>query len=88
MMTREDAILGLRHWFEEYKAREKTGGLEPWDKHRMNMLLMAIEALENQETTKYKHLGTRHTHCSKPKGDSYDFAIIDEVVAYDTQKKD
>ena len=25
---------------------------------------------------------------SKPKGDSYDFAIIDEVIAYDTQKKD
>ena len=24
----------------------------------------------------------------KPKGDSYDFAIIDEVVAYDTQKED
>ena len=80
-----------------------------------------------KQTTKYKHLGTRHTHwgkcrhdkfrcetcgftkeftnnhtaqyqycpsCgrkidwSKPKGDSYDFAIIDEVVAYDTQKED
>ena len=25
---------------------------------------------------------------SKPKGDSYDFAIIDEVIAYDTQKED
>ena len=88
---------------------------------------IAIEALEKQQTTKYKHLGTRHTHwgkcrhdkfrcetcgftkeftnnhtaqykycpsCgreidwSKPKGDSYDFAIIDEVIAYDTQKKD
>ena len=88
---------------------------------------IAIKALEEQKPTKYKHIGTRHTHwgkcrhdkfrcetcgftkeftnnhtaqyqfcpsCgkkidwSKPKGDSYDFAIIDEVVAYDTQKED
>ena len=88
---------------------------------------MAIEALEKQQTTKYKHLGTRHTHwgkcrhdkfrcetcgftkeftnnhtaqyqycpsCgrkidwSKPKGDSYDFAIIDEAVAQKGNKDD
>ena len=88
---------------------------------------IAIEALAKQQTTKYKHLGTRHTHWGKcrhdkfrcetcgftkeftnnhtaqykycpscgreinwrkPKGNSYDFAIIDEVIAYDTQKKD
>ena len=70
-MNREEAILGLRHWFEEYKARDKTGGLEPWDKHRMNMLLMAIKALEKQQTTKYKHLGTRHTHWGKCRHDKF-----------------
>ena len=82
-------------------------------------LTMASEELGKQQTTKYKHLGTRHTHwgkcrhdkfrcetcgftkeftnnhtaqykycpsCgreidwSKPKGNSYDFAIIDEVA--------
>ena len=66
MMTREDAILGLRHWLEEYKAREKTGDLALWNKHRINMLLMAIEALEKQ-TTKYKHIGTRVTYWGKHK---------------------
>ena len=88
---------------------------------------LAIATLEKQQTTKYKHLGTRHTHWGKcrhdkfrcetcgftkeftdnhtaqykycpscgreidwgkPKGDSYDFAIIDKVVAYDTEKED
>ena len=88
---------------------------------------LAIATLEKQQTTKYKHLGTRHTHwgkcrhdkfrcetcgftkeftdnhtaqykycpsCgreidwSKPKGNDCDFMFIDEVIAYDTQKKD
>ena len=89
-------------------------------------LTMAIKELKRQQTTKYKHIGTRLTYwgkykyifkcetcrltkeftdnhtaqykycpgCgmkidwSKPNGDSYDFAIIDEVVAYDTEKED
>ena len=81
---------------------------------------LTVERLEKKQTTKYKHIGTRHTHwgkcrhdkfrcetcgftkeftnnhtaqykycpsCgreidwgSKPKGNSYDFAIIDEVA--------
>lgn len=88
---------------------------------------MAIEALKKQQTTKYKHLGTRHTHwgkcrhdkfmcencgftkeftnnhtaqyqycprCgrkinwSKPNGDSYDFAIIDEAAVQKGNKDD
>ena len=87
----------------------------------------AIEALAKQQTTKYKHLWTRHTHWGKcrhdkfrcetcgftkeftdnhtaqykycpscgresnwrkPKGNDCDFMFIDEVIAYDTQKKD
>ena len=89
-------------------------------------LTIAIKELKRQQTTKYKHIGTRLTYwgkykyifkcetcrltkeftdnhtvqykycpgCgmkidwSKPKGDSYDFAIIDEVIAYDTEKED
>ena len=47
-MTIYDAIFGLRHWYEEYKAKKKSRGLEPWDEHRMNMLLLAIETLERQ----------------------------------------
>ena len=68
-MTIYDAILGLRHWYEEYKAKKKSRGLEPWDEHRMNMLLLAIEALEGVEkqTTKYKHICTRLTYWGKYK---------------------
>ena len=129
-MNREEAVAELRRWLADYyKVEEVTGKLKPWQKHRLNIIMLAIEALEGVEkqTTKYKHIGTRLTHwgkcrhdkfrcetcgftkeftnnhtaqyqycpsCgrkinwNKPKGDSYDFAIIDEVVAYDTQKED
>ena len=36
----------------------------------------------------YCHLCGQRLDWSKPKGNSYDFAIIDEVIAYDTEKKD
>lgn len=44
----------------------------------------------NNHTAQYKYCPScgREINWSKPKGDSYDFAIIDEVIAYDTQKKD
>ncbi len=44
----------------------------------------------NNHTAQYKYCPScgREIDWSKPKGDSYDFAIIDEVVAYDTQKED
>ena len=32
---------------------------------------IAIEALEKQQTTKYKHLGTRHTHWGKCRHDKF-----------------
>ena len=90
-------------------------------------LTMAIKELKRPQTTKYKHLGTRHTHwgkcrhdkfrcetcgftkeftnnhtaqyqfcpsCgrkidwNKPKGDSYDFAIIDEAAVQKGNKDD
>ena len=127
MVNRDEAIKTFKIWSADYKVEEVIGKLMPWEKRRLDMFTMAIKALEKQQKTKYKHLGTRHTHwgkrrhdkfrcetcgftkeftdnhtaqykycpgCgreidwSKPKGDSYDFAIIDEVIAYDTQKKD
>ena len=44
----------------------------------------------NNHTAQYKYCPScgREINWRKPKGDSYDFAIIDEVIAYDTQKKD
>ena len=44
----------------------------------------------NNHTAQYKYCPScgREINWSKPKGDSYDFAIIDEVIAYDTQKDD
>lgn len=125
-MNRAEAIKIFKSWIADYKVEEAAGGLKLWQKQRMELFIEALEGLEKQ-TTKYKHLGTRHTHwgkcrhdkfrcetcgftieftdnhtaqykycpsCgrkinwSKPKGDSYDFAIIDEVIAYDTQKED
>lgn len=44
----------------------------------------------DNHTAQYKYCPScgREIDWSKPKGDSYDFAIIDEVIAYDTQKED
>ena len=132
-MNREEAIKEAETQIDVYESMilynkdfEPRNDNSNYEK-KLDFLKIAIEALEKQQTTKYKHLGTRHTHwgkcrhdkfrcetcgftkeftnnhtaqykycpsCgreiiwSKPKGDSYDFAIIDEVIAYDTQKKD
>ena len=126
-MNRDEAIKTFKIWSADYKVEEVIGKLMPWEKRRLDMFTMAIKALEKQQTTKYKHLGTRHTHwgkcrhdkfrcetcgftkeftdnhtaqykfcpsCgreidwSKPKGNECDFMFIDEVIAYDTEKKD
>lgn len=131
-MTREEAAKRLEYLKFKAKVVLANSNTESvWLKAGVEVtitaLTMAIKALEKQQTTKYKHLGTRYTHwgkcrhdkfrcetcgftkeftdnhtaqykycpsCgreidwSKPKGDSYDFAIIDEVIAYDTQKED
>ena len=118
-----DAYENMILYCKYFEPKEDTSKY----KYKIEFLKMAIKALEKQQITKYKHLGTRHTHwgkcrhdkfrcetcgftkeftnnhtaqykycpsCgreinwSKPKGDSYDFAIIDEVVAYDTEKED
>ena len=44
----------------------------------------------DNHTAQYKYCPScgRKIDWSKPNGDSYDFAIIDEVIAYDTQKED
>ena len=132
-MNREEAIKEAETQIDVYESMilynkdfEPRNDNSNYEK-KLDFLKIAIEALEKQQTTKYKHLGTRHTHwgkcrhdkfrcetcgftkeftnnhtaqykycpsCgreidwSKPKGDSYDFAIIDEVIAYDTQKED
>ena len=132
-MTREEAakrIEYLKFKAEVVLANSNTESvwLKAGVEATITALTMAIKELKRQQTTKYKHLGTRHTHwgkcrhnkfrcetcgltteftdnhtaqykycpscgreidwSSKPKGDSYDFAIIDEVIAYDTQKND
>lgn len=125
-MNREEAIKIFKSWIADYKVEEAADGLKLWQKQRMELFIEALEGLEKQ-TTKYKHLGTRHTHwgkcrhdkfrcetcgftiefnnnhtaqykycpsCgrkidwSKPKGDSYDFAIIDEAAVQKGNKDD
>ena len=130
-MTREKAAKRLEYLkFKEEVALANSNTESVWLKAGVEVtitaLTMAIKELNRQQTTKYKHIGTRLTYwgkykyifkcetcgltkeftdnhtaqykycprCgmkidwSKPKGDSYDFAIIDEVIAYDTQKED
>ena len=59
------------------------------DKFRCETCGFTIEFTDNH-TAQYKYCPScgRKINWSKPKGDSYDFAIIDEVIAYDTQKED
>lgn len=59
------------------------------DKFRCETCGFTKEFTDNH-TAQYKYCPScgREIIWSKPKGDSYDFAIIDEVIAYDTQKKD
>ena len=115
-MNREEAISNLKMILEEVtETDEAICYVTSNDAETINM---AIKALK-KHITKYKHIGTRHTHwgkrrhdkfrcetcgftkeftdnhtaqykycpsCgreinwSKPKGDSYDFAIIDEAA--------
>ena len=132
-MTREEAakrIEYLKFKAEVVLANSNTESvwLKAGVEATITALTMAIKELKRQQTTKYKHLGTRHTHwgkcrhdkfrcetcgltkeftnnhtaqykfcpscgreidwSSKPKGNDCDFTFIDEVIAYDTQKKD
>ena len=69
-MNREEAIEELRRWLADYnKVEEVTGKLKPWQKHRLNIIMLAIEALEGieKQTTKYEHIGTRVTYWGKHK---------------------
>lgn len=122
-MTREEAAKRLEYLkFKAEVVLANSNTESVWLKAgieaTITALTMAIKELKRQHTTKYKHLGTRHTHwgkykyifkceicgltkeftdnhtaqykycpsCgrkidwSKPKGDSYDFAIIDEAA--------
>lgn len=59
------------------------------DKFRCETCGFTKEFTDNH-TAQYKYCPScgREIIWSKPKGDSYDFAIIDEAIAYDTQKED
>lgn len=59
------------------------------DKFRCETCGFTKEFTDNH-TAQYKYCPScgREINWSKLKGDSYDFAIIDEVIAYDTQKED
>ena len=70
-MTRDEAIKTFKIWSADYKVEEVIGKLMPWEKRRLDMFTMAIKALEKQQTTKYKHLGTRHTHWGKCRHDKF-----------------
>lgn len=123
-MTREEAAKRLEYLkFKAEVVLANSNTESVWLKAgveaTITALTTAIKELKRQQTTKYKHLGTRHTHwgkcrhdkfrcetcgftteftnnhtaqykycpsCgreidwSKPKGNSYDFAIIDEAA--------
>ena len=70
-MNRDEAIKTFKIWSADYKVEEVIGKLMPWEKRRLDMFTMAIKALEKQQTTKYKHLGTRHTHWGKCRHDKF-----------------
>lgn len=71
MVNRDEAIKTFKIWSADYKVEEVIGKLMPWEKRRLDMFTMAIKALEKQQTTKYKHLGTRHTHWGKCRHDKF-----------------
>lgn len=70
-------------------ARHTHWGKRRHDKFRCETCGFTKEFTDNH-TAQYKYCPScgREINWSKPKGDSYDFAIIDEVIAYDTQKED
>ena len=75
--------------YKHINTRYTHWGKYRHDKFRCETCGFTKEFTDNH-TTQYKYCPScgREINWSKPKGDSYDFAIIDEVIAYDTQKED
>lgn len=87
-----EALEGLEKQTTKYEhmgTRLTHWGKCRHDKFRCETCGFTIE-FTNNHTAQYKYCPScgREINWSKPKGDSYDFAIIDEVIAYDTQKED
>ena len=67
-MTREEAISNLKMILDE--ATETDEAICYVTSNDAETINMAIKALKKQ-TTKYKHLGTRHTHWGKCRHDKF-----------------
>ena len=85
------AIKALKKQTTEYKHIGTR--LTYWGKHKYIFKCETCgltKEFTDNHTAQYKFCPScgRKIDWNKPKGDSYDFAIIDEVIAYDTQKKD
>ena len=75
-MTREEAakrIEDLKFNAEVALANSNTESvwLKAGVEATITALTMAIKELKKQQTTKYKHLGTRHTHWGKCRHDKF-----------------
>ena len=75
-MTREEAtkrIEYLKFKAEVVLANSNTESvwLKAGVEATITALTMAIKELKKQQTTKYKHLGTRHTHWGKCRHDKF-----------------
>ena len=85
----EIAIEALAKQIPKKPVLEKTKGIVGIDMWHCPACDEEIISDWNRDIANpYCHLCGQRLDWSKPKGDSYDFAIIDEVIAYDTQKKD
>ena len=83
------AIKALEKQIPKKPALEKTKGIVGIDMWHCPVCDGEIISDWNRDIANpYCHLCGQRLNWSKPKGDSYDFAIIDEVIAYDTQKED
>ena len=91
----EDDIEALELILEKQTTKYKHIGtrLTYWGKYKYIFKCETCgltKEFTDNHTAQYKYCPScgRKIDWSKPNGDSYDFAIIDEVVAYDTEKED
>ena len=83
------AIEALEKQIPKKPVLEKTKGIVGIDMWHCPVCDGEIISDWNRDIANpYCHLCGQRLDWSKPKGNSYDFAIIDEVIAYDTQKED
>ena len=83
------AIEALEKQIPKKPVLEKTKGIVGIDMWHCPVCGEEIISDWNRDIANpYCHLCGQRLNWGKPKGDSYDFAIIDEGIAYDTQKED